>query len=263
MTHSDDEFDAILTRRKRLFGGTPSDDFEPPKELDRLVLRQAREAIRPEVPARVYQGPRWAAPLAVAATVVLTFSIIMNLERTAPIAAPEVRVQPAAARMETESPPVVVTAPNYRSEKRLGGEGSASIVDLSARAPQKERLATESFAPPPAPAPAESAAAESAQAALAKADAPAPAPRNRLADAARTGAPVSATANADGAAAAPPAAKAEKDLARYPWRRDTKSWLQEIERLKSLGQYALAERELAEFHRHYPSFGATPGAPDR
>ncbi len=43
MTGSDDEFEDFLKRRKPVFR-SPDDLFEPPAELDRVVLRQAREA---------------------------------------------------------------------------------------------------------------------------------------------------------------------------------------------------------------------------
>ena len=70
MTGPDDEFDDFLKRRKPVFR-SPDDMFEPPAELDRVVLRQAREAIESERPVRVFRDPRWAAPVALAATLVL------------------------------------------------------------------------------------------------------------------------------------------------------------------------------------------------
>ena len=70
MTGSDDEFDDFLRRRKPVFR-SPDDMFEPPAELDRVVLRQAREAIESERPLKVFRGPRWAAPVALAATMLL------------------------------------------------------------------------------------------------------------------------------------------------------------------------------------------------
>jgi hypothetical protein len=44
------------------------------------------------------------------------------------------------------------------------------------------------------------------------------------------------------------------------WRRDTRSWLAEIERLRSTGDIARAEAELAEYKRQQRAYA---GAPDR
>jgi hypothetical protein len=54
-----------------------------------------------------------------------------------------------------------------------------------------------------------------------------------------------------------PAAKSAGDPA---WRRDTKSWLAEIERLRNAGDIARAEAELAEYKRQQRAYA---GAPDR
>jgi hypothetical protein len=70
VTGADDEFEDFLRRRKPVFRA-PDDPFEPPAEVDRIVLRQAREAIQAERPMRMFSGSRWAAPLALAATLVL------------------------------------------------------------------------------------------------------------------------------------------------------------------------------------------------
>ena len=77
MTGSDDEFDDFLKRRKPLFRA-PDDMFEPPAELDRVVLRQAREAIESDRPLRVFRAPRWSAPIAIAATLVLAFTVMFH-----------------------------------------------------------------------------------------------------------------------------------------------------------------------------------------
>ena len=40
MTGPDDEFDDFLARRKPVFRRSTEDPFEPPEELDRIVLRK-------------------------------------------------------------------------------------------------------------------------------------------------------------------------------------------------------------------------------
>ena len=79
MTSPDDEFDDFLARRKPVFRRSTEDPFEPPEELDRIVLRRAREAIEREPPERVYHGPRWGMPVALAATLLLVFTVVLHL----------------------------------------------------------------------------------------------------------------------------------------------------------------------------------------
>jgi hypothetical protein len=115
MTGSDDEFEEFLKRRKPVFRRPDDDMFEPPAELDRVVLRQAREAIKPEEPMRVFSGPRWSMPLALAATLLIAFAVIFKAGMppdTAPGA--EVTVQSITDRVETPAaaavPPAEETA---------------------------------------------------------------------------------------------------------------------------------------------------------
>jgi len=114
MAGPDDEFEEFLKRRKPVF--RPDDEmFEPPAELDRVVLRQAREAIKPEEPMRVFSAPRWSMPIALAATLVLAFAVIfragMPQEKASP--KPEVTVQSISDRVES---PAVAAAPVVASE---------------------------------------------------------------------------------------------------------------------------------------------------
>jgi hypothetical protein len=196
----DDDFNDFLKRRKPVFR-SPDDLFEPPAELDRVVLRQAREAIESERPVRVFRNPRWAMPLALAATLVLGFTVMFYAglpQSRAPV--PEVSVQNIAER-----------------------------VDMA-----------------PAPAPMEPAAAVVAnnQAVVVDLNAPMVARRERVAGDAPSASAESATVSAEVPA----------------WRRDAKSWLAEIERLRDAGDTARAETELAEYKRQQRAYA---GAPDR
>ena len=76
MTGSDDEFDDFLKRRKPVFR-SPDDMFEPPAELDRVVLRQRARGHRVRRPMRVFRDPRWAMPVALAATLLLAFTMLV------------------------------------------------------------------------------------------------------------------------------------------------------------------------------------------
>ena len=240
MTASDEEFEDFLKRRKHRF--RPSDDvFEPPEELDRVVLRQAREAIETPRPLGVFRGPRWAAPVALAATLVLAVAVVFHAgmpQKHEPVA--EVSVQSVAQRVdypaaEMEMAPAAAPAPAVAANKVAREAADASgpvVVDL---APPAEERAIASPPPPSAPVLARNATERAV--------------RER----------VEADASADSAAvakSAPAALSAEVPA----WRRDTRSWLAEIERLRNAGDTARADAELAEYKRQQRAYA---GAPDR
>ena len=113
MNRPEDDFDDFLTRRKPLFRRAPDDVLEPPEEVDRLVLRQAREAIEPDRPQRLYHGT-WGASLAIAATLLLVFGVVLHatLPKKQPV--PEVTVQQATL----EYPATAAQSPVYRQDAR-------------------------------------------------------------------------------------------------------------------------------------------------
>ena len=111
--------------------------FEPPAELDRVVLRQAREAIETGRPLRVFRNPRWATPVALAATLVLAFTVLFyaGLPQTrSPV--PEVTVQNVAERVDVAQEAVPAeTAPAVAANNQRAGEdrsGDAVVVELKA-----------------------------------------------------------------------------------------------------------------------------------
>ncbi len=229
MTGPDDEFEDFLNRRKPVFRRPEDEMFEPPAELDRVVLRQAREAIKPPEPMRMFSAPRWSMPIALAATLVLAFTIIFRAGMPPPKRAPlpEVTAQNVAERVD--APAAVTAAPQPQEETASSG---AVVVDL-ARPPPARR---EAEAAPPA----ESVVARS------------------MADAAsreRRTAGASTSMDAPAGAASTPAAKADEIPA---WRRDPKSWIAEIERLRKAGNTALADAEYAEFKRQQRAYAVAP-----
>jgi hypothetical protein len=123
----DDDFNDFLKRRKPVFR-SPDDLFEPPAELDRVVLRQAREAIESERPARVFRNPRWAMPLALAATLVLGFTVMFYAglpQQHAQV--PEVSVQNIAERVDMPPAP----APMETADAAVANNQTV-VVDLNA-----------------------------------------------------------------------------------------------------------------------------------
>jgi hypothetical protein len=136
-----------------------------PTELDRLVLRQAQEAVKAR-PAKSRAWMRWAGPLALAASTVLVVSIVIESgvhEETylpVPASAPAVppkqeapqanEAQEKAAAGSAADASVVHIVP-------LESEAAAAFIMPEAPAPapfEDERLAFQSVAPPPATVPA-------------------------------------------------------------------------------------------------------------
>jgi hypothetical protein len=218
VTGSDEEFEDFLKRRKPIFRAS-DDMFEPPAELDRIVLRRAREAIETDQPLRVFRGPRWATPVALAATLLLAFTVIFQAGMPAKRATvAEVTVQNVAQRVDVPAappPPMVANSAPAAAADTATAESSEPVVDLSL-APSKSMVARREMA--------------------------APAPQS-----AGAGAAYAKTAPA--AAASVPA-----------WRRDSKTWLAEIERLRNAGDAARANAELEEYKRQHRAYA---GAPDQ
>jgi hypothetical protein len=103
----DPEFDDFLKRRRPLFRGDVDDGLEPPAELDRIVLRRARDAIHDERPLRFFGMPRWAAPVAIAATLVLGLAVVFKAGVQPQDRVPEVRVENASQRIDvTDTEPM-------------------------------------------------------------------------------------------------------------------------------------------------------------
>ena len=71
-----DDFEDYVARRKPVFRGD-DDPLEPPPELDRIVLRQAREAIKADRAEPAYRGAGWGMPVAMAATLLVVFSVLV------------------------------------------------------------------------------------------------------------------------------------------------------------------------------------------
>jgi hypothetical protein len=221
MTGSDDEFDDFLKRRKPVFR-SPDDMFEPPAELDRVVLRHAREAIESDRPVRVFRNPRWATPVALAASLLLGFTMLFYAglpQKQAPV--PEVTVQNIAERVDVPQAEAPMTS-------------ASSVVANNQRAEEES----------------------SADAVVVDLNAPAVARRESAAGAAPTPAAPMAAREAEMVVASPAAASAEVPT----WRRDAKSWLAEIARLRNAGDTARADAELAEYKRQQRAYA---GAPDR
>jgi hypothetical protein len=231
--HDEREFEDFLKRRQPLFRHAEDESLEPPAELDRLVLRQAREAISGDRPQRMFRAPRWGAPLAIAATLVLglTFVFKAGLPTTTELR-PQVTVENIAQRAEVPAeaaaPAAAADAPAFHQHRAddpvvvqlsppaQGADAGASIV-------REEEVRREASPSPPPPI----------------------APRSAVARAATGSSPH--TAATDSAPGEVPA-----------WRREAGSWLAEIERRRAAGDIAGADAEMAEYNRQHRALAVSP-----
>jgi len=146
MNGPDDEFDDFLARRKPLFR-RPVDELQPPEEIDRVVLRRAREAIEIERPQRAFRGANWGAPLAIAATLLVVFTVVLHFMQPSHKAVPEVTVQQVAQPVTDTSAPA--TTPAWRGDtqawlaqiEKLRAEGRNAEADAELAAFKREHRA--------------------------------------------------------------------------------------------------------------------------
>ena len=209
---------------------------EPPATLDARILAAARREL---VAVPVRQRPAWfgwLAPMGVAATVVLSISLIVVAERdqpdllpaAAPVVAPpipELRAPPAQAERSAALP-----TPEPTLAKKRGASPALPLAKPTAPVSGEGRM-REEVAP----------AAEQGLRAIAP---PAPAPAGAAA------APAAALSAARPAA---PAAKLELQRADSALR-SPEIWLEDIRRLKNQGQLDALREQLAAFRRAYPDY---------
>jgi hypothetical protein len=244
MTSPDDDIDDFLRRRRPLFGRDA--ELEPPLELDRVVLRQAREAIENERPQRMFRTPSWGMPVALAATLVIAFTIILRVGKPEIVKQPQVAVQNVSRQVEipAAAPPPPAPALGVAAE------------------PEAARAAAPAEAPP---AVAQSRESDAVVVDLGAVSAKAEAEPPRVAEQrARRAATMADAAPAAGTATASTESRAETAAAtpapQPAYRRDAKTWLAEIERLRAAGETQLADAELAAYKREHRAYA---GAPDR
>jgi len=110
----DDDFEAYLKRRVPIDQRMKTvDRLEPPPELDRVIIGKARNAIQNSSHVPMYRAPKWALPVGLAATLLIAFSIVLDLGiRSA--RQQQTQSAPAVAQVSTgvvSEPPEMVAAP--------------------------------------------------------------------------------------------------------------------------------------------------------
>ena len=225
MTGPDGEFDDFLTRRKPVFRRPENDPLEPPPELDRIVLRRAREAIEADQSEPAYHGTRWGMPVALAATLLVVLSAFLHLgvQSTEPVG--QVAVQTVAQQVGYPDAAPEVADIGPRSGAREGTGASPGFVTES----EASR-----YSPPPPPPPVV---------------------------AGRT--PTEVAEPSSGVVmSAPPPSDAGRAVAAnsstQAWRRDARTWLAEIDKMRAEGKDAEADAEMAEYKRQHRAYAGTP-----
>jgi hypothetical protein len=166
-----DDFEAYLKRRvsidRRL---ALIDRLEPPPELDRIIIGKARAAIQSPAPVAVFKAPRWAVPMGLAATILVSLSMLLDLGmrqairqdagRSQALAAMEEPFdeitlpfdEPSAPDAEAPSPAPSVASPANRSPSNAFPRSAARMKAPAAKAPWAT-LPRAYYAPTPATAP--------------------------------------------------------------------------------------------------------------
>lgn len=261
-------------------------DERPSASLDQAILSRARAAIAEQRRARAPRW-RWAGITALAATVLLSFGLVMRI-------ALDPQSTPARVTTDKQRADSELATPSPRSERtNLGTPATRELNQPAAAAPAiatSERLAPAPRNNTPVAAPTldtTSAAKEDAKRAGNELDeGSSRVPRRQKAagarheqataekavaqpavgiDAARSPEPAAAPAESQMAAppddgANAPAKNASTEALEKTGLKPPEEWLDEIARLRAEGEEEAAEREYAEFRRAYPDYvydGAT------
>ena len=78
---------------------------EPPAALDRKILAAAQQALETSGPRTAF-GSRWAIPLSVAAVMLLSFGVLLQMQELDPLAPVDTGPPPASAPLEASPAPM-------------------------------------------------------------------------------------------------------------------------------------------------------------
>lgn len=240
MHEHDDDFDLRLAKQERLLPQFDADLDGPDADTDRLLIARARSGEHPvqlrSPAAKIFRAPRWAVPVGLAATLVLSFTLLLQTnppQVAAPESAPEsVPLSSQAVSESATSQGAIVTdasapaaMPEPHSEPVLPPTVAVhGAVNHSMISRERTSVRAEVVVEP-------AAAADTSADVAAVAMAAAPAPAEAAAG--------SAAARSDAERVAGP------PLAPHVW-------LQRIERLRSRGLDTETRQELQAFRQQYP-----------
>jgi len=223
---------------------------EPKRQLDEAILAAARRAARARREASLVW--RWAPRFALAATVVLTFTVVLRVYQEQPeTVSPPVREVRPAARVEQRAAPAAPElkkeAPEPAGQRDQGGQSGfqsnraqpdaaagAARADSVQRQPEQAKQSPRTF-----------------ELAIPRERQPEPQPEPMRAPLRVQESPSTLTAPA---APAPSAGVLRMDARSSASERSAQTWLEDIRKLKAQGRTEEAERELAEFKKRYPDY---------
>jgi hypothetical protein len=259
-TGHDDEFELRLRRGERFVPQFDADLDGPDEAVDRAVLARARATVLqpPVAEPRYHRAPRWTLPIALAATVLLSFTLVMQMDSR------DVVAQRTAERADDATRAADAGMP-------AGVAESAMQADAEVLVEQPAEAAPTASAPAPVlsePVPSEPVASAKAVPAASEPRAPPPPA------AAPPPPPITAAAPRVSAAAPAPTGASSESLAAGALRREAmddramarsadatespEAWLARIEALRSGGDLAAARRELEAFRRQHPDTELPP-----
>lgn len=235
---------------------------EPRRQLDEAILEASRRAARARRSASFVW--RWGPRFALAATVVLTFSLLLRMSQEMP-GEKIVPTPPAAARRAPQAAPPARPAEEPKSPAE---EAKPEQAPQSAPVQQYAPVPAQA-APPPAPvasalalkkeAPAATRADQiQRQADLQQRSREAAQPREQIqTETAPTSAPTPAVP-APGASAASSGSVSNQLIglrgSSALVERSPQTWLEDVRKLKAQGRSEDVQRELAEFRKRYPDY---------
>lgn len=255
-TGHDDEFELRLRRGERFVPQFDADLDGPDEAVDRAVLARARATVlQPPVAApRFHRTPRWTLPIALAATVLLSFTLVMQMDSRDVVAQRTADRADDATRAADADIPAGVGEAAMQPEPQVFTDAVMESAPVAA-APVPTPVAPRDVAP----AVAATAEVMAAPRAAPPPPAPAPPPVSAAAPAQRVTAPAPGAAKESMAAGAlrseamDTQAASSTDAAEPP-----QAWLLRIEALRAAGDLAGAKRELAAFRRQHPDTELPP-----
>jgi hypothetical protein len=273
----DEAFESYLKRRSVLPEALSSDGrLETPAALDAIVLKKAREALKaPAAPDTgkqpMLRAPRWAVPVALAATIMLCLSVVMNIslntnrptqQLTAARADGDRResvpgdipsrevILPEAKVAEAPTPHAPVVA-EQGSSASVTSEPAADEPRVAARSAADKATIFKKSADASVRGNAAAGGGSAARGALQ--------PANVGSQAGAANEAQAAAANEAQAAAANGAQAAAAGGPKHP--ADPKAWLRQIDALRAAGKIELADAEMGRFRAAFPGYAAKPASP--
>jgi hypothetical protein len=254
----------------------------PSPALDQAVLARARDALQGAPRAQESRRRNWPALAALAATVLLSFGLVMKVALE-----PEAQLQPAAPSAQDSlslpeaSAPAVGASEEAKSSAPYASPAPRPIPAPSSIESQRPRIEDEirataeqappvtepalpsaspdaGYTPPPpaATAPAERRSEAALQAQPMREDrAVGAATSTRESDRARKAESAADTAATGISEVTTNSAEPARELAKESFRKTPEDWLAEIARLRLAGEHEAAELELERFRKAHPGYG--------